>query len=124
MLYPGASAIWQSYRKPFAFLGRQLAVRFVDYPALSATVAAQVPRDAVVVSDMANEINWLNGNNTILFPLSEPDLRELVSRYDVAALYEHPLFPRDWAWIPQAFQLVDERNGRLWLRKDLAARRF
>jgi hypothetical protein len=71
----------------------------------------------VVISDMAHEITWLTGARTILFPNFESDLQYLVARYDVDALYEHPLFPRDWPSIRQSFTLVDDADGRLWVRR-------
>ena len=120
--YPATLAIWQSYRDPYAYLGRHLAVRSADYGEMSRTLASYAPQEAVVISDMAHELNWLNGNRTILFPSTSRDLQLLVGKYDVTALYEHPLFPRDWEWLPDHFRLVDDRNGRLWIRQHEAGR--
>ena len=62
-VYPLALAYRQVYKDPFAHLGRGLAVRFLDYSEMSSTLASWVPDvDAVVVSDMSNEISWLNRN--------------------------------------------------------------
>ncbi len=56
-VYPLALTFREVYKDPFAYLGRRLAVRSLDYGELSETLANWVPgRDAVIVSDMANEI--------------------------------------------------------------------
>jgi 4-amino-4-deoxy-L-arabinose transferase-like glycosyltransferase len=122
IVYPAASTLATAYRDPYAFIGRNLAVRFADYQEISATVREYVPPDAVLITDMSHEINWLNEMNTITFPLSEEDLRFLVEAYDVPALYEHPNKNRDWPWIPTVFKLVDDKNGRFWVRRDLLDR--
>ena len=122
VVYPGCLTLLQAYRDPFVFIGRNLAVRFADYGEVSETVKTYVAPDAVVISDMAHEINWLTGTNTMDFPLSEEGLRFLVAEYDVQVLYEHPNKNRIWPWIPTVFRLVDEKNGRFWVRKDGARR--
>jgi hypothetical protein len=117
IVYPAGATLATAYRDPFAFIGRNLAVRFADYEEISETVREHVPPGAVLITDMSHEINWLNGMNTITFPLSEEDLRFLVEAYDVPALYEHPNKDRDWPWIPTVFDLVDDKNGRFWVRR-------
>lgn len=113
--YPAASSLWQSYRDPYAHLGRQLAVRFVDYREMADDVETLPP--GPVVSDMAHEIEWHTGRPTILFPLNEDGLRVLVDKYDVVGLYEHPIVERDWPWMRAHFRLVDDDNGRFWVRR-------
>jgi hypothetical protein len=117
--YPAFYTIWVGYRDPWAWVGTQLAVRFVDYDEVADNVETLVPGDRPVVSEMAHEITWFTGRPTIVRPRSEDDLRTLVARFDVAAVYEHPLFPRDWPYLEEAFDLVDSANGRLWIRRDL-----
>ncbi len=117
--YPAASTLWIAQHDPYAFIGRNLTVRFADFQEISETVSDHMPPDAVLITDMSHEINWLNEINTITFPLSEEDLRFLVEAYDVPALYEHPNKNRDWPWIPTVFRLVDDKNGRFWVRRDL-----
>jgi len=115
--YPAAVTIWQAHRHPFAYIGNLLAVRFVDYDAVTTNIETLLPEDPVVVSDMAHEITWLTGARTILFPLHETDLEYLVRRYDVDALYEHPVEARDWQWMRDEFTLVDDANGLFWVRR-------
>ena len=117
LVYPLALAFRQVYKDPYAYLGRGLAVRSLDYGELSDTLATWVPdRGAVVVSDVANEIAWWNGNPTVYFPLDEEQLEFLVERFDVQALYERPGSGRDWDYMREQFRLVDTRNGLLWVR--------
>ena len=118
IVYPAVSTLWIAQGDPYAFIGRNLAVRYADYQEISQTVRDHLPPNAVLITDMSHEINWLNEINTITFPLSEEDLRFLVEAYDVPALYEHPNIDRDWPWIPTAFRLVDDKNGRFWVRRD------
>lgn len=117
LAYPAAATVWASYRHPMEYIGSQLSVRFVDYARMADNVRAHLPEDPIIVSDMAHEITWFTGARTILFPNFESDLKYLVDRYDVDALYEHPLFPRDWPWIREQFTLVDDADGRLWVRR-------
>ncbi len=117
LAYPAAVTVWGSYRYPMEHIGSQLAVRFLDYARMADNVRGHLPDDPVLVSDMAHEITWFTGARTILFPNSESDLKYLVDRYDVDALYEHPLFPRDWPWIRDEFILVDDADGKLWVRR-------
>ena len=86
---------------------------------MSDNVETLVPEGGVVVSEMAHEITWFTGAPTIMAPRSDDDLRVLTSRFDVAAVYQHPLFPREWPYLEEAFELVDDANGRLWIRRDL-----
>jgi hypothetical protein len=117
LAYPAAVTVWVSHRHPMQYIGSQLAVRFLDYARMADNVRAHLPEDPVVVSDMAHEITWFTGARTILFPNFESDLKYLVDRYDVDGLYEHPMFPRDWPWIREQFTLVDDADGRLWVRR-------
>lgn len=117
-VYPAGLAIWQGYRDPHAYLGRNLAVRFVDYDETAATVRRLLPEDAIVVSDMAHELNWLAGIRTIVFPAEESGLRLAIDKFEVDAILEHPRFLRDWPLLRERFEVVDTRNGRLWLRRD------
>ena len=119
LAYPLALTFREVYKDPFAYIGRGLAVRSLDYGVLSETLATWVPdRSAVVVSDVANEIAWWNGNPTVYFPLDEAQLEFTVERFDVQALYERPGSRRDWGYIHDRFRLVDTRNGFLWVRRD------
>lgn len=115
--YPAATTWWESYRNPMGHIGPSLAVRNVDYAHMSDNVGTFVPVDAVIISDMAHEIAWLTGNPTILFPNTEEDLEYLISRFNVRALYENPLFARDWPLIREEFTLVDDEDGQLWVRR-------
>ena len=118
LVYPLALTFREVYTDPFAYLGRGLAVRSLDYGELSETLATWVPnREAVVISDMANEIAWWNGNPTVYFPLDETQLEFSVDRLDVQALYEGPGSGRNWDYIRERFRLVDTRNGLLWIRR-------
>ena len=117
LVYPLALTFREVYKDPFAYIGRGLAVRSVDYGELSDAVATWVPdRGALVVSDMANEIAWWNGNPTVYFPLDEQQLEFSVEKFDVRALYERPGSERDWDYMRERFRLVDTRNGSLWVR--------
>ena len=117
LVYPLTLTLREVYKDPFAYLGRGLAVRVLDYGQMSETLARWLPdRDAVVVSDMPNEIAWWNRNPTIYFPLDQDQLRFLVERFDVQALYERPDAGRDWEYLRENFRLVDSRNGLLWVR--------
>ncbi len=117
LVYPAAATVWQAHRHPMQRIGSQLSARFVDFGRMAGSVTTHLPDDPVVISDMAHELTWLTGARTILFPNFETDLRYLVERYDVDGLYEHPLFPRDWPWITESFDLVDSSDGRLWVRR-------
>ncbi len=117
VVYPAATTAWESYRTPMKRIGSLLAVRYVDYTRVADNVDAFVPPDAVIVSDMAHEIAWLTGSRGIIFPNSEDDLEYLISKFDVKALYEHPEFTRDWPLIREQFELVDDGNGSLWVRR-------
>lgn len=97
--------------------GEKLAVRSVDYENMATNVLEHVPKGAVVVSGMAHEISWLTGRSTIGTPLTQEQLRELVERFDVKAVYEHPIAARDWPYLRGEFELVDIDDGRLWLRR-------
>jgi hypothetical protein len=115
--YPAATTLWESYRTPMKRIGSLLAVRYVDYAGMADIVESTVATDAVIVSDMAHEIAWLAGNRGIIFPNTEGDLEYLISRFDVEALYEHPLFARDWPLIRENFVLADDSQGLLWVRR-------
>ena len=120
LVYPLALTFREVYKNPFAYLGRTMTVRSLDYGELSETLATWVPdRAGVVVSDLANEIAWWNGNPTIHFPLDEEQLEFLVERFDVQALYERPGSDRDWNYMRETFRLVDTRNGLLWVRDEV-----
>ena len=120
LVYPLALTFREVYKNPFAYFGRTMTVRSLDYGELSETLATWVPdRAGVVVSDMANEIAWWNGNPTIYFPLDEEQLEFLVERFDVQALYERPGPDRDWNYMRETFRLVDTRNGLLWVRDEV-----
>jgi hypothetical protein len=115
--YPAAATLWESYRDPMRLIGSLIAVRHLDYARMAGNVETLLPDDPVIVSDMPHEIAWLTESRAIAFPNSEEDLAYLVARYDVDALYEHPLFPRDWPLIREQFALVDDRDGALWVRR-------
>ena len=118
LVYPLALTARELQKDNFVYFGRGLAVRGLDYGEMSKTLSRAVPnRSHVVVSDMANEIAWWNRHPTIHFPLDQAQLRFLVERFDVAALYEHPSADRGWDYMRDEFRLVDTRNGRLWVRK-------
>ena len=121
LVYPLALTFREVYKDPFAYLGRGLVVRSLDYNELSETLALWIPdRSAVVVSDMAHEIAWWNGNPTVHFPLDEEQLQFSVEKFDVRALYERPGSDRDWGYIREEFSLVDTQNGLLWVRDSVA----
>ena len=122
LLYPAASALWTSYRSPGAFLGRGLPIHVLDYGDMARLVRERVPPDTVVVSELAHEIGWLTGQSTIHFPRTESQLRLLVNKFDVTALYERKDHSRDWPWIRDAFIPVDSDGGVLWLRRDIEER--
>lgn len=115
--YPAAATVWDSYREPRKLLGSMLAVRHLDYGRMAANVDTRLPADAVIISDMAHEIAWLTGRRGIAFPNDEDDLAFLVNRFDVDAVYEHPLLHRNWRAITGDFVLVDDDNGFLWVRR-------
>ena len=115
--YPAAVTLWDSYRDPMRLIGSLIAVRHLDYTRMAGNVETLLPDDPVIVSDMPHEIVWLTESRAIAFPNTEEDLAYLVARYDVDALYEHPLFPRDWPLIREQFALVDNRDGALWVRR-------
>ena len=115
--YPAAVTLWNSYRDPMGLIGSLLAVRHLDYARMADNVETLVAEDPVIVSDMPYEIAWFTRSRAIAFPNREEDLAYLVDRYDVDALYEHPLFPRDWPLIREQFRLVDDRDGALWVRR-------
>jgi hypothetical protein len=66
---------------------------------------------------MPHEIVWLTRRNAIAFPNAEEDLEYLINKFDVDAIYEHPLLRRDWPLILQEFRLVNDENGFLWVRR-------
>lgn len=116
--YPMAFSVWRVYREPFEFLGRMLAVRFVDYDAVQELVTQYVPQGGVVITDLNHEVAWLTRRYTVAFPLKVEDLRSLVEQYDAVVVLEHPSIPKDWAWLRENFVLLDDQNGRFWLRRD------
>lgn len=115
--FPATATLWDSYREPDKLLGSMLAVRHLDYRQMAANVESDLPADAVVVSDMPHEIVWLTRRNAIAFPNGEEDLEYLIDKFDVDAIYEHPLLRRDWPLILREFRLVDDENGFLWVRR-------
>jgi hypothetical protein len=115
--YPAAATVWDSYREPRKLLGSMLAVRHLDYGHMAANIDGRLPADAVIVSDMVHEIAWLTGRRGIAFPNTEDDLVFLVQKFDVDAIYEHPLLRRDWPTIGSEFVLVNDRDGFLWVRR-------
>lgn len=118
LVYPSAVGLWTGYRDPHAYLGRMLAVRWADYGEVAATVSAHVPEDGMVMSDMAHEITWYTNRPSVFFPGSERELNYLVDRFDVQAMYEHPRTSRTWPTVHERFELVDDKNGRFWVRRD------
>ena len=112
LAYPPAVGLWKAYRDPYAYLGRMLAVRWVDYAEVAGTVVAHVPADGMVMSDMAHEITWYTDRPTVFFPGSEDQLDYLLDKFDVDAMYEHPRTAREWSSIDERFELVDEVNPR------------
>jgi len=115
--YPAAATLWDSYRDPMRLIGSLLAVRHLDYERMAGNVEALLPDDPLIVTDMPHEIAWLTETRAIAFPNTDEDLAYLVARYDVDAVYEHPLFPRDWPLLREQFTLVDDRDGALWVRR-------
>jgi len=115
--FPAAATVWDSYREPGKLFGSMLAVRHLEYDQMAANVEEHLPQDAVVVSDMAHEIVWLTRRKTIAFPNQEQDLQYLINKFDVDAIYEHPLLHREWPAILNDFTLVDDENGFLWVRR-------
>ena len=117
LLYPGTLALWDSYRRPQSMLGRGLPIHIVRYENVRDAVSAHVPHGGVVISELAHEIDWLTGHPTIHFPLKEDQLRTLIDRYDVQALYERPDVQRSWGVIEEEFELIESAAGRLWVRR-------
>ena len=117
LLYPGTLALWDSYRHPQSMLGRGLPIHIVSYENVRDAVSAHVPHGGVVISELAHEIDWLTGHPTIHFPLREDQLRTLVDRYDVQALYERPDVQRSWGVMEEKFELIESAAGRLWVRR-------
>ena len=115
--YPAAVTVWVSYRNPLQYIGTRLAVRFLDFSRMSENVRNRLDEGPVIVTDMAHEITWFTDARTILFPNTEADLERLVDKYDVDAIYEHPLIGRDWNSIRERFTLVDDADGFLWVRR-------
>ena len=122
LVMPPAIGLWRAYRQPNAYLGRMLAGRWADYQEVAATVTANVSEDGMVMSDMAHEISWYADRQTVFFPGAADQFDYLVDKFDVRALYEHPQGPRSWPVIHERFELVDERNGRFWLRRETPGR--
>ena len=118
LAYPAAYALRRTYVDRFAFLGTSLTVRLLDFGEMSKTLARYVPADEVVMADMPSEVAWFNGNRTVGTPLDDGQFRTLVQRFDVKALYERPGSKRVWPYMQDEFVLVDEANGRLWIRRD------
>jgi hypothetical protein len=118
LFYPPLVGLWNGYRDPYAYLGSLLAVRWADNGEVAGIVAAHVEPDAMVMTDMAHEISWYTERPTVFFPGEADQFDYLVDRYNVRALYEHPRLPRDWPVLTDRFQLVDESNGRFWIRRD------
>jgi 4-amino-4-deoxy-L-arabinose transferase-like glycosyltransferase len=118
LVLPPAVGLWKAYRDPYAYLGRMLAVRWADYGEVAATVEANVPESEIVMTDMAHEISWYTGRPTVFFPGDEDQVEFLLDKFAVKALYEQPRSSRDWATLRARFKLVDERNGRFWIRRD------
>ena len=123
VFYPSAFALWESYRHPGAFLGRGLPIHVVDYDDVAAAVTEHLTRTGVVVSELAHEIGWLTGNPTVHFPLTEAQLRFLVEKFNVSALYRRPDTQREWPWIAEAFSQVDSHGVRLWVQRDVGSGR-
>jgi hypothetical protein len=118
LVYPPIVGLWSAYRDPNAYLGRMLAVRWVDYRQVAENVRAHVPEQGMVMSDMAHEISWYTGRPTVFFPGNENQFDYLLNRYDVKVIYEHPRVIHNWAALRDRFTLIDDRNGRLWVRRD------
>ena len=117
LVYPPAIGLWKSYRDPNAYLGRLSVVRSASYQQIGETVTLHVPQEGIVMTDMAHAIDWYTRHPSVRFPASEDQFSYLVEKFNVVALYEHPQGGRDWPEIRQTFSLVDDRNGRLWLRR-------
>lgn len=118
LVLPPAVGVWKAYRDPHAYLGRMLAGRWADYREVAATVEANVPEREMVMTDMAHEISWYTDRPTVFFPGDEDQVEFLLDKFAVKALYEHPRSSRDWATLRARFKLVDDRNGRFWIRRD------
>jgi hypothetical protein len=118
LVYPPTVGLWSAYRDPNAYLGRMLAVRWADYRRVASNVRAHVPEHGMVMSDMAHEISWYTGHPTVFFPGSENQVEYLLDKFDVKAVYEHPRVLHDWAVLRDRFTLVDDRDGRLWVRRN------
>ena len=118
LVYPPVAGLWGAYRDPYAFLGRMLPVRWVDYREVAKNVNANVPEHGMVMSDMAHEISWYTGRPTVFFPGNENQVTYLLDKFDVRALYLHPRVTRRWPVLLERFRLVDDRNGEFWVRRD------
>lgn len=117
LLYPLAYSVRRAYVDPYFFVGMSLPVRQISLAEMSATLDRFIDPEDVVVTDLAHEIAWLNGNPSIGVPLDEQQLETLVGRFDVRAVYEGPGRSREWGYLREAFDLVDDANGRLWIRR-------
>lgn len=117
LAYPPAIGLWKAYHDPFAYLGRMLAVRWVDYGKMARTIGARVPEHGMVMTDMAHEISWYTGRPTVAFPWAEDQVEYLLDKFDVRALYEHPRLAREWPVLSRRFELVDASNGKFWVRR-------
>lgn len=118
LAYPPAIGLWKAYHDPFAYLGRMLAVRWVDYGEMARNVEGRVAEDGMVMTDMAHEISWYTGRPTVAFPWAEDQVEYLLDKFDVQALYEHPRLAREWPVLRRRFDLVDDRHGKFWVRRD------
>lgn len=118
LVYPPAIGLWKSYRDPYAYLGRLSVVRSASYQEIGQTVTSNVPENGMVMTDMAHAINWYSRRPTVRFPMSEDEFSYLLEKFNVVALYEHPQGGRDWPEISEKFRLMEDRNGRFWLRRE------
>ena len=119
VVHPLALNLRMAYRDPYAFIGRGLAVRILDYETLGDDVRSVARSDAVVVTDFAYEIPWLTGNPTV-FPAIEPgEFRWLIDRFAVPVVVlrndERPGFDAQL----RDFEIHVERPGySIFVRRD------
>ena len=113
--YPLVKGLERSYRDPHAYLGRFLAVRFIDYATVVQNLEQHVPAGAVVMSPLAHEITWYTRRPTLFPPADVTEMTYLVDKFDVSAVYLHPGVPAPPEWNNGDFRLADGTRGLLWL---------
>ena len=115
VVYPLAQGLERAWRDPHAFLGRRLAVRFLDYPTVMAQIESHVPEDAVVMTHLGHEIAWYTRRKTVFPPGDPADFEYLANRFDVQAFYRHPDVAFDASALA-GFAPVPGTDDLLWLK--------